>query len=390
MNKTEVVPERHRFEYLDGLRGLAATIVVTYHFTLAFLNGGIGSGTPLLQVVLNSPLAIFLNGEFCVYVFFVLSGFVLSHSSDRSKSSLVIQITTRYLRLTVPMLASLLLGWAAIHFFPSSRLRLFTETGSIWLNKTSYGDWTPSLLEPIKAGLYAVYLKGWSLLNSSVWTMKTELRGSLLIFVLYRFAPTSWRLVILSIASPVVAIFWSTATGFLLGAILREMWIRKWLWKGRHVLPWLALAGAFLIAAPPLPILKPLLNFWEALGIYQIYVGVINTGATLLVYAVLMEPLLRDFLVRAVPQFLGRISFSIYLVHVPLILSVGAWSFLQVPLSRNLRVLVAFIVVWAGTILLGWAMTRWLDEPLVRGLRHLKGFRIKWPGESKPEVPEQT
>ncbi|WP_443147193.1 acyltransferase family protein [Paenibacillus sp. KACC 21273] len=75
-----------KLKYLDGLRGLAALIVVISHFVVAFYpslyNGSIDSVHTQKSLELwisKSPFNLFYNGNFAVCVFFVLSGYVLSY-----------------------------------------------------------------------------------------------------------------------------------------------------------------------------------------------------------------------------------------------------------------------------------------------------------------------
>ena len=75
-----------KIRYLDGLRGLAAFEVVFHHFILAFypaLFAGPGVPTHLAPgqevFVSGSVLNLLYDGNFAVCIFFVLSGYVLSH-----------------------------------------------------------------------------------------------------------------------------------------------------------------------------------------------------------------------------------------------------------------------------------------------------------------------
>src|SRR6476646_6648538 len=68
---------------LDGLRGLAALVVVFHHVLLTWpgwANAYLGSHGNALAY---SPLHVVLDGTFAVYVFFVLSGYVLTLQSER-------------------------------------------------------------------------------------------------------------------------------------------------------------------------------------------------------------------------------------------------------------------------------------------------------------------
>lgn len=74
--------------YLEGLRGLLSLIVVVHHFILLFQplvflgsnNPDDFKTRPLSGSILlaNTPLNLFMNGNWAVCMFFVMSGYVLS------------------------------------------------------------------------------------------------------------------------------------------------------------------------------------------------------------------------------------------------------------------------------------------------------------------------
>ena len=74
-----------KVKFLDGLRGVAAFIVVIAHYIQVFyptvFNGNIESihtKNNLELIFYKTPLNLFFNANFCVCIFFVLSGYVLS------------------------------------------------------------------------------------------------------------------------------------------------------------------------------------------------------------------------------------------------------------------------------------------------------------------------
>jgi len=65
--------------YLDGLRGVAALVVVMAHFKELALPGGRFKGSvPFGGLIENGPLMLLTAAHLAVLVFFVHSGFVLS------------------------------------------------------------------------------------------------------------------------------------------------------------------------------------------------------------------------------------------------------------------------------------------------------------------------
>ena len=68
MNKSVYLSSKPRYEILDGLRGVAAVLVVAYHILENFF--GLGAAHPLN------------HGYLTVDFFFILSGFVIGYAYD--------------------------------------------------------------------------------------------------------------------------------------------------------------------------------------------------------------------------------------------------------------------------------------------------------------------
>ncbi|KAG8156490.1 hypothetical protein KVR01_013594 [Diaporthe batatas] len=72
--------EARKTAYLDGLRGLAATIVFIEHFGLPFYPSIVGSNASEWSYLQLPIIRLLYHGSFAVSVFFVISGFVLSQN----------------------------------------------------------------------------------------------------------------------------------------------------------------------------------------------------------------------------------------------------------------------------------------------------------------------
>lgn len=102
-------------------------------------------------------------------------------------------------------------------------------------------------------------------------------------------------------------------------------------------------------------------RFWNALG------------APLAVYAVGELGLVRNFLESRVVQYLGRLSFGLYLVHNAIFCSLGAWMFGFESVNWTLAVLVIVVPV---SIWLGQLFGRFVDEPVVRLVKRAEEYLL--------------
>ncbi|MDO4462453.1 MAG: acyltransferase [Bacteroidia bacterium] len=111
---------KRRYEILDGLRGVAAIMVVIFHLSEAFS---------------YDPVYKHLNhGYLCVDFFFVLSGFVIGHAYQRRMASGQMTrwefLKARLIRLQPMVLMGILLG-ASLFFFQESSYYPGIESASI-------------------------------------------------------------------------------------------------------------------------------------------------------------------------------------------------------------------------------------------------------------------
>ncbi|MWP39345.1 acyltransferase family protein [Rhodobacter sphaeroides] len=374
-------PPSPRIAAFDGLRGIAAAIVVLYHY-LCLLHPHL---TPSMGKTLtgfaDTPLHLLWNGRFAVAVFFVLSGFVMAAAAERRRSALLTNLVTRYLRLALPVTVSCLVAWGWLSLFPDAATRLQSTLvqPSRWLALT-YQEPLKPLWFAVADGMAGNFIRGFSRFNNVLWTMKFELLGSAGIFVLYFLTEGRVRLLALGAASLAVLIWLPDPyLGFVLGAGLYEAHRRGHL----RPLPGLALPATALVAAVLLGSpgegahdrlhLPDVPEGWEV-GEPRGLVPIL--AAALLLYAVLTLPALARIFATRLPLFLGRISFGLYLVHVPILYTVVCWAMLR----GAPEALVASVFA-ALTLALAIGFTWLVDEPLLRRIAALRGrFAPDRPG----------
>jgi peptidoglycan/LPS O-acetylase OafA/YrhL len=331
---------------LDGLRGLAALLVVAEHLSaflpLGYWQVGSGSWGEILSGILDFP---FRSGEFAVYVFFVISGYVIAASARRYQPWPSV-LLSRYLRLTVPMVFALLLAAALFHIFPNMMPAVFSVNPNHW---SAYETPPPSFSTALADGLWGEYLFGDHSINSVIWSMRVELFGSWGIYTFYRFVREDWRIPALCVLVLLISVTnISIYMNFPLGALLMEADKRGRLMTKGSV--------ALLCAGLALGIV----------GKFHRPIPIMSAGAVLIVLGALTGKL-RSALSTAVPGFLGRISYSLYLTHLPVLYSVFAYLYLACGHPPSHVILMPWLAAFcAAELAIAWWMTVWVDEPASR------------------------
>jgi len=381
-NSASTPPTREtdeRIGYLDGVRGLAALVVVAAHFAAAFLPAlYFGPQKPTDSTVLlalwNSPLYVLWNGAFAVVVFFVLSGFVIARSTQRSATALPVLVATRYLRLTIPILASVLLAAGLLTVFSGFAPRVAEQIGNSWL-KLYYPYARQSLSLAFWEGLAGWIEARGAWLNPPLWTMIFEFCGSVGIYLSYRLIDRKY-VILLLVSFPLLitvlsGVAWALYLGFPLGALLFEAWdrgvLRRNAWWGIPlILSGLLIGGA----AAGSTLVWPLIAFGpkDPQSSLAAMITMQSIGASLLLAGVLASARVRHLLEMRVPAFLGRISFALYLVHFPVLGTLACFIFASLGFSNGALTL-ALPVYVVTTLVLAVLLTKIVDEPTLALLK---------------------
>jgi peptidoglycan/LPS O-acetylase OafA/YrhL len=360
---------------MDCLRGVAAVGVVFGHlfrnFFPEFHNPG--PDDPVSAIFASSPLNAFYNGQFSVTIFFILSGFVLSASVSHSRSSLVSIVVRRYLRLTLPIMAItfIFLVMARSGLFFNDRVGLTAPDAGAMFPP----GYTPTFLDWLGKGLFGIYLTGSYPLDAAVWTMKVEIWGSLLVYLVWRLcrqkAVRMAACVLIFVVLAVTVKEDSSFKGiymFPIGVLIYDLSHGDRLkllgshWPLKVGIP--ALVLAILCAAWRIkhPVLPGIHLFIESL--LEPVFGNINRyqsqefGAILLVTTLSLTVRLHQPLSNGLARYLGAISFPLYLVHLALIAGPGcllfAWSYDHFGLeaARWIAIPATFVLAMAAATVL--------------------------------------
>ena len=171
----------------ESIRGLACLAVVFSHLAMSFfpfLHHFDPTETTDLNWVYqvhHLPLGFLYSGDAAVFVFFVLSGYVLSYAilkkPEQFQSRLKSMMVKRYPRLMIPALTSCLIIWATL-----SIIDIDSRHVGLWLQAFAQQDF--SFKTALYEGTIGAFLFSDSNINWVLWTMTIELMGSFVLFFL--------------------------------------------------------------------------------------------------------------------------------------------------------------------------------------------------------------
>ena len=369
-----------RYVELDALRGVAAFVVMLYHFFRLW------TGTPHVRWVERlftaTPLRLLVAGRAAVVLFFLLSGFVLSlprlHATEPSYSRYLLK---RICRIYLPYLFAL-----ALAVLGCARWHGATDFGG-WFALTWYEAprWPLVLAHILFLGNYDN-----SAYNTAFWSLVQEMRISILFPVLYWLvARLGWRLalllpplltvltgVILATTSVPEKVMWTVnySGAFVYGILLarHKDALEQWLGSlGRSAYAAFVILALLLFMVP-----DRASRLMLGLGPPAVDLVMMGGGAGILLLALSHRHVLRLLRGRLL-QGLGRMSYSIYLLHGTVLF---ALVYMFGARYGVLPLLVPYLVL---TVFAGWAMFRVVERPSMRLGRRLAHQPVK---QAEPDL----
>jgi len=307
-----------------------------------------------------------LNGRGAVIVFFVLSGLVLTHRyfATGNRSVILGSAIRRWPRLMLLPLISTILMWAFASVSGDRVQLAASAAGSKWMSVALFSG-TPIFTDAFSQGAFRAFFFGTAgdiSYNTNLWTMWWEMAGSYVAFatavLVCSLASPIFRYVLLSIAF-VAALAWHpNIAAFIVGVGMAHAAATTEARLG--VIPGLMLVLIGLLALSYLPWgwLSVLNGYGLATHRFHVYLF----GATCLVAGIYFCPPIRTFIGQPLLVNFGRLSFALYVIHVPILAFFGTYAYLW------LGPVVAIVVVIALSFAASVPLTR-LDEKWTAMLR---------------------
>ena len=380
-----------KLAYIDGLKGIGALMVYFCHFVFAFYYAAYSlspeaahTASGLEIAIGKTPLNLLYSGNAAVCLFLVFSGFVLclSYFSTGDKKRLGKSARRRYLRL-MPMILM-----ANIFIFLLMSLGLYRNAETAVLTKSEawfagFNQFAPDFLRMLYESLIGCFLQGSNDYNGVLWTIPYLFWGALAVYLTAYLAGGrrlrylvygALILILLKVDIYFAGVFLGFAASdfFCTQEKGMELWRRFW------VLPLLAFVlGVYLLSYPSIGVDMAGTIYAPLPPAYAVVYHM--AGAVGLLIGVLGLPGLQRFFGAGAFRFLGDVSYSLYLLHFPVVATFSCWFFLGLyeKLGYHLTVGLDFLCTTALVLLAAWLGRRYL-EPLGGVLE--KGLGRIFPG----------
>ncbi len=376
-SSTGFADTKPHYELLDGLRGVAAILVLFYHifegFSFAEVTNGDGDG---IITTLN-------HGHIAVDFFFILSGFVISYAYDsRWKSMNTWQFFKRRLIRLHPMLViGAVIGFLAFAFVGFER----------WDGTTAPAGWVMTALlltmfmVPAMPGLpYEVRGNGEMFpLNGPGWSLFFEYIGNILYALIIRRFSTkilaaftlllgivhAWFFIGNISGYDMIGVGWTIDEINFWGGLVRMLFpfsmgmLLARTFKPRKARGAFWICSIILIVLFAVPYIKPyggisLNSLYEFVCIAFIFPFVVWLGAC---------GNSNGKITHKANKLLGDLSYPLYIVHYPIMYIFYAWLIEKRYYTLEECWPTALLVV-ASSILLALACLKLYDEPVRRWL----------------------
>jgi peptidoglycan/LPS O-acetylase OafA/YrhL len=374
---------------LEALRGIAAVIVMLHHFLVVVaprLHGRNFPDDPIALV--RTPLFALVNGTAAVSIFFVLSGFVLTLRAMEHADwhQVVAGVVKRWPRLVPLVVMTNILSAVFV------LLGLYQDR--TWFGTGVFDPDTQVIRSALINGLFTTFFHGSARFNTALWTMHYELFGSFAAYATALVLMFQKSFVRAMLTGAIILVLIAALTGeggfyyatMVSGVLVARIYIERGSlavalalmhpWRVPLALATTALAivlcgyegysrptGFYAFMAPyASPKIEPVLH---------------GIAATAIVALVLFCDPIRRHLAGPAATLLGRLSFPLYLVHLPILLALVSpvHSSLQARLDNIVAALLAFLLFVVLTVAAAYPLARF-DEWWVGKLRKIDALVV--------------
>ncbi len=350
------MPEENRKEikWVYGMKAWGAFSVVMLHMLACMFPAvqnaetQVFPGTNTFNFIQLSPINIFFNGSFAVYVFWTLSGFLFTNSflnqvETSNNTELCRKTVSKFLRIFIMVflittISFVLLKCGCYYHIQAGGM----INNSFWINERDYsGFGFQQYIEEV----FCTDWRGQSGFIPPLWTMRYELLGSILVCALLATGQVHnnalmifLSVMFLMISAPLVC--------FLSGILIASFYYKQRgnrinKQRNRNSFPnygaFLFLFGIIMGAYPATG--EPANGIYKI--VYTYIIMPINTvipggsgihlwyiiAAALMIIGTMMSPFIQKALSKRLLISIGKVSMFTYLCHIPILWTFVAWLY---------------------------------------------------------------
>ncbi len=362
----------------EGLRGFAALIVFFSHIrNTFFINYEKGYIQYTNEIVHNKYITLiiyyftkfFFNGHVAVDIFWIMSGYVLTmrfFSMEPSKLITQVQnsVSKRYIRLLIPVAVSIIIGFILMRLdllYNDELVQSDNRFNQIWLK--SQFNYPAEIMTALKTIFWNTFFdyKDMYSFNSSLWTMCPEFFGSLFCFASVVVTYKNKNRFLFYFVCILVAILFLNRwlLSFCLGVLLSDYnhsnhHENSFLYKFKKIESYWFRSNLFPVSLFFITII--MIGIGDVLQLAYIFESFI------IVYLNLNSSALVSFFASRPLVFLGKISFSLYLIHISVICSLTCYLYLELNmLTDSLRIWVSMLVSLLFLLVISYIYTITID-----------------------------
>ncbi|TPX07657.1 uncharacterized protein E0L32_010655 [Thyridium curvatum] len=431
--------------WLDGLRGFAAFLVYWQHHELwahdydtenPIFENAFGYNKKFYLVSFPGIRLLFTGGHFAVAIFFVISGYVLSakplkliHDGEFLKlgDNVASALFRRWFRLYLPIICTTLVYCTMWHAF------------GIWVsNATAKGSWREEVwawYAEFKNFSFVFNSGGlpWFSYNVHLWSIPLEMKGSIVVYTVALAISRCTRNARLWVMSGLIFYFLYITDAyycalFVAGMLLGELdllakkdELPRFLARlepAKEFICWHLFAVGIYLAGVPnqndnLDQLRKnrgwyYLSFLKPQAVFDYKWFYLFWAAIFVITATPRIRWVKPFFETRFCQYLGRISYALYLVHGPVLSTLGERLYMAAgwlewrakeylpgwhnkfplprvgPMGLELAFLLPHLVLLPLTFWVAEMVTRFVDEPSVRFPAWL--YRKATGAEKQPQL----
>lgn len=368
--------DKNSLRYLDGLRGICCFLVLIEH-CINFYKPDVrftemtGLGGVIRRVVSSTPLNIVYSGDMAVYIFFVLSGFVLSLSFNKTRKHEYIfsGVVKRYPRIMLPVAASMLFMYIVMELTDAFIGKAF---GAEFLN----------ILYQVA---YRIPFSHTILTNYPLWSISYEMFGSFLVFSLLAiFGKSNFRFIFyflvmiyffisLDKAHQDIYEYSTYYALFVFGVMLCDITNGGDIKINPIIRLSLFLCG-LLLATTPLPRenVSQYIGAYSYLKVFsefnymQVSINAGVIGSMMLFTSILGSAISIKVLTTKVIMFLGKISFPLYLTHATVIYVISFILHRDYKEIGMVEFMISTALSVAISVPLAYVFEKYVDAPSIK------------------------